>query len=254
LTEITDRLPALSGIITKLQERTGDAPIAGLWKKDLPYGLLWQCGSRAMKRPQALSKIPTWSWVALDGPIRNHLILHSELGTMIGGKKRRSAIQAQIVIITAEVNHSGPVPTSPIMGGTISLYGRLQSATRSREDKDFRFLTELRDRDISFFCLLTPHLSTDLDIKSCHIGWCTFDQEAPSPDQLLWCLEISISERHSEESLDPFEEVPAPARAHDVFILETKEESVDTFRRIGVGVIHVGTKTFKRKRQRVNII
>jgi hypothetical protein len=61
LTEITDRLPAMSGIMTKLQERTGDAPIAGLWKNDLPYGLLWQCASRAMKRPQALSKIPTWS-------------------------------------------------------------------------------------------------------------------------------------------------------------------------------------------------
>jgi len=207
-----------------------------------------------MRRPQALSKIPSWSWAALDGPIRNDLTLHGKLGGTMLGEERRSAIQDQVVIIAAEVHHSGTVRTSPIMGGIISLYGRLQSAIRSKEDKDFRLLTKLRDRDIAFFRLLTPPPFSDLDIKSRHIGWCTFDQEAPPPDQVLWCLEISISERESERSLDPFEEVPAPACTHDLLVLESQENSVDTFRRIGVGVIHTSTQTFKGERLRVNIL
>jgi hypothetical protein len=204
-----------------------------------------------MKRPQALSKIPSWSWVALDGPSRNNLTLSSIAKVE---NERRSAIQDLVEIIAAEVHYSGPVLTSPIMGGIISLHGRLQSAIRSREDKDFRFMTKLRDRDISFFRLLTLPSSSDLDIKSRHIGWCIFDLDAPPTDQVLWCLEISISERESKMSLDPFEEVPAPACTHDVLILESQGNSVNTFRRIGVGVIHTGTQTFKGERLRAIIM
>jgi hypothetical protein len=252
LTKDTDRLPALSGIINHLQERTGDTPIAGLWKNDLPYGLLWQSASRTMTRPQAQSKVPSWSWVSLDGPIQNYVTLHGEIGS-VTEQERRSTIQDQVVIVAAEVHHSGPIPSSPIMGGIITLYGRLQPALRSSEDTDHRLLTERRDQDISFYRLLAPPTSGSLDIKSRHVGWCTFDQDAPPLDQVLWCLEISISERESEASLDPFEEVPAPASTHDVLILASAENNSNTFRRLGVGMIHTGTETFKSERLLVNI-
>jgi hypothetical protein len=253
LTEITDRLPALSGVITELQERTGNRPIGGLWENDLPYGLLWQCLSRAMKKPLALSKVPTWSWVSLDGPIRNHLTYHADQMKAFE-EERRSAIETQVEIITVDVFHSGAFTTSPITGGKILLYGRLQSAVRSKEDKDFRLLTQIRDLDISYFRLLSSHPSTDPDTKDCHIGWCTFDEVAPYPDQVLWCLEISISMRESVDSLDPFEEITAPARTHDVLILKPEVGSPGTFRRIGVGVIHAGTETFKGEKRPVIIV
>ncbi|KAL5331092.1 hypothetical protein ACEPPN_000621 [Leptodophora sp. 'Broadleaf-Isolate-01'] len=249
LTKITDRLPALSGVIAEFQELTGSKPIALLWNNDLPYGLLWRCASRSMKRPEVLSKIPTWSWVSLDGPIVNDLRDHTRLTY-----QQRTVIEVHIDIITASVSHSRLVPTSPIMGGTISLYGRLQPATRSREDRTRGLFTEVRDEDISFFRLLAPQPCISLDMQHLHIGWCIFDQEAPPPDQVIWCLEISISERTSESSIDPFEEVPAPANTHDVLILEPEENSDEKFRRIGVGAIHVGRETFQHERRLVSIV
>ncbi|KAH6714708.1 hypothetical protein BKA61DRAFT_723601 [Leptodontidium sp. MPI-SDFR-AT-0119] len=239
----------LSGVIAEFQELTGSKPIALLWNNDLPYGLLWRCASRSMKRPEVLSKIPTWSWVSLDGPIVNDLRDHTRLTY-----QQRTVIEVHIDIITASVSHSRLVPTSPIMGGTISLYGRLQPATRSREDRTRGLFTEVRDEDISFFRLLAPQPCISLDMQHLHIGWCIFDQEAPPPDQVIWCLEISISERTSESSIDPFEEVPAPANTHDVLILEPEENSDEKFRRIGVGAIHVGRETFQHERRLVSIV
>ena len=265
-TELKDRLPALSGVIAAFQERTGSTPIAGLWKNDLPYGLLWQCASRNMRTPQELSLVPTWSWVALEGPIRNHLTLHSELGTLFGNE-RRSSIEIVAVIKTAEVYHSSFIPTSPIIGGELSIYGRLQEATRSVEDKDFAMVNPIRDHEISYFRLLALPPSGSREDGSRHIGYCMFDLEAPNPNRTLWCLEVSISDRESDcrmatranglewgRSLDPFENVPAPARTHDVLILDLQEESAEKFRRIGVGVIHANNGAFQSDQRLVTIV
>jgi hypothetical protein len=41
LTKPTDKLPALSGIAAEYQRVSGDTYLAGLWKSNLPWGLLW---------------------------------------------------------------------------------------------------------------------------------------------------------------------------------------------------------------------
>jgi hypothetical protein len=67
-------------------------------------------------------------------------------------------------------------------------------------------------------------------------------------------IEFPISERISTRSLDPFGIVLALGHTHDVILLERTHNSMDTYRRIGVGVIHVGTETLQDEMEKLNIV
>ncbi|KAI8941329.1 hypothetical protein NX059_002556 [Plenodomus lindquistii] len=65
----TDKLPALSGIVTKLQDLTGDVCFAGIWKRHFLYWLLWRRShGQTLKRPLSW-RAPSWSFAAIDGPV-----------------------------------------------------------------------------------------------------------------------------------------------------------------------------------------
>ncbi|EAW11233.1 HET domain-containing protein [Aspergillus clavatus NRRL 1] len=73
-----DKLPAISGMATRLQSEIGGRYLAGLWESDMPWSLLWQSrdhqGKPAwIKEPQhltrpAATRAPSWSWASVDGP------------------------------------------------------------------------------------------------------------------------------------------------------------------------------------------
>lgn len=66
LTYARDKLPALQGLAEKYKEVINDDYIYGLWKSNLPMGLLWHGG---IKRYQREYRAPSWSWVSLEGPV-----------------------------------------------------------------------------------------------------------------------------------------------------------------------------------------
>jgi len=66
LTKPEDRLPCLSGIARHFQDSGAGVYLAGLWREDLPMGLLWSSG-----RPDRCSRAvpyrgPSWSWTSID--------------------------------------------------------------------------------------------------------------------------------------------------------------------------------------------
>lgn len=67
LTKIEDKLPALSGIASRVQQKTGDIYVAGLWKRSLPFDLLWRRDQSGALR--AAKREPTWSWTSVDGAV-----------------------------------------------------------------------------------------------------------------------------------------------------------------------------------------
>jgi hypothetical protein len=75
LTDPTDKLPALSGIVAKLQRLTKDDYYAGLWKKRFMEGLLWttwmvvptDAHSQARQVASTPWIAPSWSFAAFDG-------------------------------------------------------------------------------------------------------------------------------------------------------------------------------------------
>jgi len=64
LTKPSDKLPAISGLARLLAERLDDEYVAGLWRKSLIEGLLWQ-GLGVHRVPKY--RAPSWSWASVDG-------------------------------------------------------------------------------------------------------------------------------------------------------------------------------------------
>jgi Heterokaryon incompatibility protein (HET) len=71
LTKETDRLVALSGIAHKLQKLVipNDTYLAGLWKHDLPFELLWDVEEPRTPHSCEDYVAPTWSWASRIGSV-----------------------------------------------------------------------------------------------------------------------------------------------------------------------------------------
>ncbi|KAF3798215.1 hypothetical protein GCG54_00010563 [Colletotrichum gloeosporioides] len=79
LTNDRDKLPAMTGIATKLQMISRDGYISGLWiNGDIPSQLVWYTADgTSAKRPKPL-RAPSLSWASLDGSIKYFLPLNKE--------------------------------------------------------------------------------------------------------------------------------------------------------------------------------
>ncbi|KAE9368280.1 HET-domain-containing protein, partial [Stipitochalara longipes BDJ] len=89
LTYLADRLPAISGIAQKIAIETGDRYFAGLWEKDMLYGLLWSLNPHEeLNKPkselvQSSHYIgPSWSWVSLNASIHVNSVRTASRKTM----------------------------------------------------------------------------------------------------------------------------------------------------------------------------
>jgi len=69
LTQIEDKLLALSGIAGLLKEVSGDTYAAGLWRRPLPFDLLWRCDQPGELHSKKM-RSPSWSWISVDGAVK----------------------------------------------------------------------------------------------------------------------------------------------------------------------------------------
>ncbi|KAI1803932.1 HET-domain-containing protein [Daldinia bambusicola] len=77
LSQATDVLPALSGLAREFHQATGDAYVAGLWKRDIIQGLTWSRSAVRKKLPNGYIDdepglpnqylAPSWSWASILG-------------------------------------------------------------------------------------------------------------------------------------------------------------------------------------------
>ncbi|KAE9378992.1 hypothetical protein N431DRAFT_525909 [Stipitochalara longipes BDJ] len=70
MTDVEDKLPALSGLAAEFGRPLDDEYLAGLWKSTLPYSLLWYQVSERPTSPSSTYRAPLWSWASIDGRIR----------------------------------------------------------------------------------------------------------------------------------------------------------------------------------------
>ncbi|KAF4499672.1 hypothetical protein FAGAP_4123 [Fusarium agapanthi] len=64
LTEASDKLPAISGLVSIFAQRLNDKYVVGIWRSILLEGLLWQ--SLRCRRVSGY-RAPSWSWTSMDG-------------------------------------------------------------------------------------------------------------------------------------------------------------------------------------------
>jgi hypothetical protein len=69
LTNASDRLVALQGIVSSIQAATGRAYAAGMWLDEtLPMSLLWTTKEPDLARSRDY-RAPSWSWASVDGQV-----------------------------------------------------------------------------------------------------------------------------------------------------------------------------------------
>lgn len=133
LTYSLDRLPALSGIVSRQQEATGDRYLAGMWRGSLVTQLPWQLVGKKSRRPRW--RAPTWSWTSIDGPARywgywDHSFMRLEFKDCIR-------------VLEAWTRPSGPDPYGMVTDGELTLsYSHL---VRGLVDIDADVVDEARD-------------------------------------------------------------------------------------------------------------
>jgi len=137
ITRGSDRLPALSGIAKQIQLETGDEYLAGLWKKDLRYDMLWKVSilfskeTDEWKRP-ANYRAPSWSWASIEGPIEMNL----KNNTHVKGPETRESRQ-MFEVLEAQVENDSLNPLGEVSGGYLRLRTVLREVTlRQRVDTE----------------------------------------------------------------------------------------------------------------------
>ncbi|KAF7920981.1 hypothetical protein EAE99_007833 [Botrytis elliptica] len=69
LTYEADRLIALAGIAAKIQQKTKDEYVAGMWCNNLIWQLCWDVSRHYVGRRSSPRRAPTWSWASVAAPI-----------------------------------------------------------------------------------------------------------------------------------------------------------------------------------------
>ncbi|KAK7398326.1 hypothetical protein QQX98_012295, partial [Neonectria punicea] len=121
LTYPEDKLVAISGLASRMQKHTQSEYLAGLWRKHLPYHLLWNVGSIQWFLSQecpAVYTAPSWSWASMHGTIEDSCVV-------------RHADDREIVleILDVKVNLANDAnPFGQVKRGYIKARGYLASA------------------------------------------------------------------------------------------------------------------------------
>ncbi|KXH50461.1 heterokaryon incompatibility protein [Colletotrichum nymphaeae SA-01] len=130
LTFGSDRLPALSGLATVFQHKTGSPYIAGLWKDNLINDLLWYTPKRRIEelddantQDRVNCHIPTFSWASAGGQVDFFKGPYVEAGL----KANQWAPKA--VVVDASTTSSNNNPLGNVTAGHIALRGRVKEAT-----------------------------------------------------------------------------------------------------------------------------
>ncbi|KAH7357594.1 heterokaryon incompatibility protein-domain-containing protein [Pyrenochaeta sp. MPI-SDFR-AT-0127] len=125
LTVPGDKLPAISGIASKIRKATHSDYLAGLWKGNLASDLLWHAtpptsviaGNFVLDTWRA----PSFSWASLDAPI-TYTVLDEE---------ERETFAPMITLLASKIVARGLNPLGTISEGSLTVRGSTISATLS---------------------------------------------------------------------------------------------------------------------------
>jgi hypothetical protein len=134
-----DKLPALSGIASKVANRTGDVYLAGLWKNDLCLGLLWSAEEARSNPPRqefgwqrdftkpaqvaAEYRAPSWSWASIEGAVT--LSIRERFSEVPGRQQHIDIVEANVSLVGIDpygrVDFGYLKIQCPILAATINL-------------------------------------------------------------------------------------------------------------------------------------
>ncbi|KAF4446033.1 HET-domain-containing protein [Fusarium austroafricanum] len=128
-----DKLPALSGIATKMSSRRLDATyLAGLWSDSLDLDLLWinkdaMVPGKAVNTRPSEWRAPTWTWASIDAPIKFPFKDHTEV--QIHFKVIHAFCKPGTKDKTGRVSRGSLTLEAPAVSGEITTAGSMDQRT-----------------------------------------------------------------------------------------------------------------------------
>ncbi|KAH6846942.1 hypothetical protein B0I37DRAFT_353739 [Chaetomium sp. MPI-CAGE-AT-0009] len=175
LTQESDRPYAIAGIARRIQEATGDTYLAGLWREDLPQGLLWVglplWSTKARRRP----RIPSWSWMSRYAPEARGRPWTLNNRT----ENFRTDSRLRVVVEETFCSKKKGDEFGAVVDGQVQLEAAMRHAviTKSNEANEGHFLLRFGDED----CDDLLEQTVDLD--------CAFDETEPvRPGDVVYCV------------------------------------------------------------------
>jgi len=200
LTYLDDKLPAISGLASVMELRTGDKYAAGLWQSHFSIGLLWH-RKRNWLIPPSKYRAPSWSWAAFDG----HIVMPAEAD--IESSMIPAILMAEIAVLN--VKPEGLDPHGKVASGIVTFIAPLRVAD-PRVDPQSKLYRQYEEQSTK------EHLYD----KGESIGWAIFD-EAYKPTGPIHCLQITIKR------------LPVQELCYSLLLEPTGREN--EFRRLGFG-------------------
>jgi Heterokaryon incompatibility protein (HET) len=178
-----DKLAAIAGLTQTYQRIFGDEPLVGLWRGNLPRGLLWR---RQAVHPSLdteavnMLNIPTWSWLKVKG----------QVGT------KEDGFESLVTIQDCRVTWESLPMTSKIIEANITGHGKLFKILNMKSHPDETCLCRLETLELdnnSTSCASVPVYSWFCD--QCSLV-CPFPEE-------LFCLTMFNDTRIDARGRDP---------------------------------------------------
>ncbi|KAF5686280.1 het-domain-containing protein [Fusarium circinatum] len=127
LTFVTDKLPALSGVASRVLKITKSRYLAGMWEDNLGIELCW---ARAYRGYQDLPTIsaeyvaPSWSWASIPGAVKSRV------------ERTISIFEPSFTIIEANSDVSGLNPFGRVTTGHLLMRGQIAEAVLTCDDPE----------------------------------------------------------------------------------------------------------------------
>ncbi len=145
-TMITDRFPALSGLVSEIQGAYGGEYVAGLWRDDLLRSLLWRRDPKTMspiltytpdRRPSGY-RAPSWSWAAIDHTISYELVT-------LNRQQIDKLLPTTAHIESISLTPAGSDPKGRLEGGSMLIRGMLKLYTPANLTRGMVIHFDFRD-------------------------------------------------------------------------------------------------------------
>ncbi len=172
-----DKLPALSGIAEAVQDATGSAYLAGLWRDSLVPGLLWsrlytsKIGNRFFTR-STVDPAPSWSWASYDGVIKydSDLFKPKKTAKWMYLDEDETSVPTPQDLVTVVHAYTTLLdenyPLARVTGGTLTLQGPCRDFTYGQFLQDSRKSTDSALITNEHHKVLFPTSVFDLDSAS----------------------------------------------------------------------------------------
>ncbi|ENH69345.1 hypothetical protein FOC1_g10001117 [Fusarium oxysporum f. sp. cubense race 1] len=125
LTFVTDKLPALSGVASRVHKITKSRYLAGIWEDNLGIELCWARAYRGYQDLPTLSTqyvAPSWSWASIHGAVKSLV------------ERTISTFEPSFTIIEASSNVSGLNPFGGVTAGHLLMRGQIAEAMLTCDD------------------------------------------------------------------------------------------------------------------------